>query len=89
MVPDSSLNDVPIESDHIEPFGKLSPINFDYAKVSPQPLSFQILFKGDLPKRLLINEDLMKGALKNGAVYRVVTVAYIKVIQVHISANFY
>ena len=84
LTPDSSLSDVPIERDHTEPFGKLSPINFDFAQVTPQPVSFQIKFKHDMPKHLQISRDLMRGALKNGAVYRVVTVAYIKVIVEYI-----
>ena len=79
LIPDSSLTDVPIETDHIDPFGKLSPISYELAKVSPQPLSFQMIFSGDLPKEIIINADLMEGALKNAKIYRVVTVAFTKV----------
>lgn len=82
LIPDSSRSDVPIERDYIEPFGKFSPINFNLAQLSPEPLSFQLEFKKDLPKRLQINGELLKGALKSGAVYRVVTVAYMKVIYI-------
>jgi len=51
----------------------------EYARVSNQPLSFQILFKRNLPERIHIDQDLMSGALKNGAVYRVVVVPYVQV----------
>ncbi len=62
-----------------DPFGGLAPANMEYAKVSQHPLSFQIFFQSTLPKHIHIDHDLMEGALKNGAVYRVVVVPYVQV----------
>ena len=73
------MNDIPIEYDRTDPFGRLAPINIHYARVSQQPISFQILFKKSLPERIHIDHDLLKGALKNGAMYRVIVVPYVKV----------
>ena len=75
------LSELPvIDRDLTEPFGKLSPVTLEYAqKVSQQPISFQVSYGNDLPSFIEFDEHLMGGALKNGAIYRVVTVVFTKV----------
>lgn len=77
----SFLGDIAvIDREFSNPYGKFSPITVEYAQASPKALSFQISYKGpELPSFIQIDSDLMHGALKNGFLYRVITVAYTKV----------
>lgn len=77
VMKDSLLSSMPAEIDEVfkNPFGKLSPVDVEYAQASPKALSFQLSFK-KLPQFIEIGEDLIDGALKSNSVYRVVTVAY-------------
>ena len=77
---DYFLSTIPIiDRELTDPFGKFSPVSLEYAQVSSQPLSFQILYGNDTPSFIQIGDDLLNGALKSGIVYSVVTVAYTKV----------
>lgn len=81
VIENSFLGDVSvIDREFTDPFGKFSPVSVDYAQTSPKALSFQISYTGNnLPSFIQINSDLMQGALKNGDLYRVVTVAFTQV----------
>ncbi len=81
VVENSFLGDVPvIDREFTDPFGKFSLATIEYAQTSPKALSFQTAYTGNnLPSFIQVNSDLMQGALKNGALYRVVTVAFTKV----------
>lgn len=64
----------------MDPFGKFSPASVEYAQTAQRALSFQISYTGsNIPSFVQIDSDLLHGALKNGYLYRVVTVAYTKV----------
>lgn len=81
VIETSFLGDVAaIDREFTHPFGKFSPSSVEYAQVSPKALTFQIPYKGNyLPSYIQIGSDLLSGALKNGVLYRVITVAYTKV----------
>ena len=81
VIESSFLGDVPvIDREFTDPFGKFSPVTIDYAQTSPKALSFQVAYSGNnMPSYIQVNSNLMQGALKNGALYRVVTVAFTKV----------
>ena len=47
------------------------------SQMSPDPLSFRMTYtSNELPKQVKVGDDIQEGALKNGASYTVVTVAY-------------
>ena len=81
VIETSFLGDVPvIDREFTDPFGKFSPVTIDYAQTSPKALSFQVSYSGNnLPSYVQVNSDLMQGALKNGVLYRVVTVPFTRV----------
>ena len=81
MIEDSFLGDIAaIDREFTNPAGKFSPVTVEYAQASPKALSFQITYVGsELPSYVQINSDLLSGALKNGVLYKVITVAYTKV----------
>lgn len=81
VVENSFLGDVGvIDREFIDPFGKFAPSSVEYAQTSPNALPFQISYTGNnLPSYVQVDSDLLHGALKNGYLYRVVTVAYTKV----------
>ncbi len=77
---DTVLGDISvIDLERIDPFGKLSPVSVEYARMSSQPMTFQLSYRNRIPNSIFFANNLMNGALKNGMRYRVVTVAYTKV----------
>lgn len=81
VIEDSFLGDIAvIDREFTNPSGKFSPVSVEYAQASPKALSFQISYTGpNLPSFIQIDSDLLHGALKNGVLYRVITVAYTQV----------
>lgn len=81
VVENSFLGDVAvIDRDFTNPYGKFSPASLEYAQTAQRALSFQMSYsKDNVPSYIQIDSDLLHGALKNGYLYRVVTVPYTKV----------
>jgi len=68
-----------ISPEFLKPFGPLVPL--EKAQKTPQPISFCVSYD-TLPENITVGDDLLGGALKSGAVYSVVTVAYTKMVIV-------
>lgn len=81
VIESSFLGDVAVvDREFTDPFGKFSPSTIEYAQTAQRALSFQISYTGsNIPSFVQIDSDLLRGGLKNGYLYRVVTVAYTKV----------
>ena len=84
----SYINGLPrILPEFLKPFGPLAPL--EEAQNAPQPLSFCISYDA-LPGNVTVGDDLLGGAVKGGAVYTVVTVAYtrmVTIITIHYPAS--
>lgn len=76
MIPVDHFSYLVIPEDHYRPRGSIPTMKNAQGSTTPVPFSIHYQSVGNLPKQIYIDQSLLGGALKKGAMYIVVVTAY-------------